>query len=167
VCGFTGFETERAGQMKSVSVTRRAAVGWIAALACGGVFGFEGEREAGDTVEGAVWRMHLTSRARKGLERLAIFRVSDGKIYQKVALKPEVKEEEVGRDEAKGKFGEKTVLNFENLRVFEPGERRGPRGGEKVKGTARINKDEFGKYHGRMVDGDGRHWDLTLTRFKE
>lgn len=151
--------------MTGVRLTRRAAVGLIAAAACGGATGFAEGPEAGDTVEGAMWRMRMTSRARKGLVRGTAFRVSNGQIYQRIEPKPDAEEEVVGRDEAKGKFRETTVLNFENLRVFELGAGRKPP--ERISGTARINKDEFGKYHGRLIDGEGRHWDVSLTRFKE
>ena len=152
--------------MSGASLTRRTVLGLIAAAACGGVSAFQGERAVGDTVEGAMWRMQMTSRARKDTSRFTRFRVSDGAIYQRVEPKKDAAEEVVGKDLRKGKAPGSTVLEFEKLRVFVPGAERGSKG-ELIKGTARIGRDEFGKFHGRLIDGNGHHWDLTLTRFKE
>ena len=134
------------------------------AVDAGTAFGYQGQ--AGDTVEGAIWRIQMTSRARRGKKLGGMFRVSDHVLYQKVEPGPDAEEQVVGKNRpVRSRDGKTTLLDFENLRVREPGER--PKEGEKISGTAKIERDEFGKFHGRLVDGKGLHWDVTLTRFKE
>ena len=134
------------------------------AVDAGTALGTQGE--AGDTVEGAMWRIQMTSRARRGKKLGGIFRVSDHVLYQKVEPGPDAEEQSVGKNRpARDRDGRTTFLDFENLRVREPGER--PKDGEKISGTAKIERDEFGKWHGRLIDGEGLHWNVSLTRFKE
>lgn len=109
-----------------------------------------------NNVKGALWKYEMTPVDGEGA-RKGTFRIQDADIFQR----REKKQQKVGKIEGqagKPKKGDQVQVEFESL-VDDDGTRM------KAKGP--ITFDSFGEVHGRLVDGQGKHWEFKASRFQE
>lgn len=111
----------------------------------------------GGKFEGALWRYTISSVGMKDDVRDGAFRIEGKKIFQPHDGKPT----EVGTINAPKfvpKKGEKIPVTFEKLRS---------KNGNMLALKGEIEFIEFGEVKGRLIDGEGRHWNFRATRFQE
>lgn len=125
-----------------------------------GVLGLVVDRPAagedGDKVEGALWRYTATRVVGKE-EREGVFRINGKEMFQPLEGKPTV----VGTIDA-DKFlpqkGDKIPVTFTKLRS---------KGGQFLALKGKVEFIELGEVKGRLIDGEGGHWNFRATRFQE
>lgn len=126
--------------------------------------------EQDDKVDGAIWKFTMKKTGtRDAAERSGRFRIEGVKLFQRLDPRPlppgtdlrNVKSEVIGKKDPKAAKG-KAILHFEKLRSHT-----GDTIHEPVKGTARLEFDEYGKWHGQFIDADGKHWDFNAERVQE
>jgi hypothetical protein len=143
----------------------------VAAVLAGAVPGRPAFGDDTDKVDGAIWRFSLKRTASRTSEtRIGAFRVYGMDLYQ--PTKPgrvprgadwrKIDSEVVGKKVAQRSSKGKTALSFDKLRTRSDGTIHDP-----MKGKAVLEFDEAGKWHGRFIDSDGRHWDFNAERVQE
>ncbi|MBX3437475.1 MAG: hypothetical protein KF861_08300 [Planctomycetaceae bacterium] len=114
--------------------------------------------QAGDQIEGAVWKFQMKAVDRKGGTRGGQFRVNNGVLYQKESLDNVEWNKVIGRIEPLKKG--KSRLIFEDLQANKDKSAA-------IKGTAILDIDKFGHWTGRMIDSEGAHWHFQCARIQE
>ena len=107
--------------------------------------------------EGALWRYTVSFVGMKDDVREGVFRIDGRKMYQPRGGKPT----EIGIINAPKfvpKKGDKIPVTFEKLRSKD---------GNMLALKGEIEFIELGEVKGRLVDGEGRHWNFRATRFQE
>lgn len=112
--------------------------------------------EDGDKFEGALWRYTATRVVGTDV-REGVFRISGKEMFQPLDGKPTV----VGTIDAEKflpKKGDKIPVTFTKLRS---------KGSQFLALKGKIEFIELGEVKGRLIDGDGAHWNFRATRFQE
>jgi hypothetical protein len=113
------------------------------------------EAQDGDAVEGAIWRFTITRVAGKQ-ERHGRFRILGTEIFQR-----RMGEEDVVVGTIEGKFEpprNEVVVNFTKLQS---------RGAQPIALKGRLKRTDAGVAEGRLVDGNGFHWQFKAERIIE
>lgn len=146
----------------------------VVSVGCGLVMAGEAAAQAGDTVDGAVWRFGLERIGRgPGPGKLrGAYRINNFEMFQRESesfepprkSNPQEWTKKVGGvDRLKGKKGDKTVVwTITDILVFDEDRRS-----QRINGTIRAQLDERGHWSGEFIDGDGRHWKFSTQRIKE
>ena len=110
----------------------------------------------GDAVDGAIWRYKMTRVAGKGIERQGRIRILGTEIFQ---IDKDGSDTLVGT--IAGKFepprGE-VVVTFDKLRA---------RDAQEMSFKGKLKRNAAGQAEGRLVDGDGFHWNFKAERIRE
>ncbi len=122
--------------------------------------GAEASPSEGDKFEGAVWKFTMTPKTR-GLKILkGQFRVSNNRLFQKTMPSSTDFDKLVGTNAPRGK---KTTITFADLRAAD----KNKNWHHGIKGKVLLTMDRFGKWSGRLIDSQGRHWAFGCTRVQE
>ena len=113
--------------------------------------------QAGDMFEGAVWKFTMKPKRPRMEDRRGVFRVNGGNLYQK---------ENHGDTDFKKKIGYKSVVTRSSTTLVFTDLRAG-RKDPGIKGKVVITMDSGGEWSGKMVDGEGVHWEFHCSRFQE
>ncbi len=113
----------------------------------------------GGKFDGAVWRFTLKPKAPKLSELNGAYRVANDVLYQQEKRGDPDYTQVVGRNYPRRN---KTRTVFSELRAVDSQRRV-----HKVEGTAALSFDKRGHWSGEFIDGEGRHWDITVVRVQE
>ena len=146
----------------------RAVVAAFALTLLHSVCGSKVFAQAGDTVDGAVWRFKITPKFPLQEPVFGQYRISNYQIF----IKDDPKDKEFTREVGKATPNRRTKVTtvvFKELRVFEKSEKGSrPRISKAVTaGGAKVKMDEVFEWSGLFIDSEGRHWDFKCSRVKE
>ena len=134
----------------------------------------EAAAQAGDTVDGAVWRFSLNRvgggpgpkklRGACRINKLEMFQRESESPERPKDRKPQEWNRKVGGVEKVKRAGDdsKVVWTITDIRAFD--DERSP---HTLNGTIRASIDKKGHWSGVLIDGDGRHWDFNVQRIQE
>ena len=118
--------------------------------------------QAGNKVDGAIWRFTMTPKFQGAKKMGGKYRVLNNRIYQKADPNADKFSKQVGSNTPKTKK-RKAVLTFTDLRALD--KQKNWHNGIKAKIIIKQKKPGVGV--GTMVDSEGRHWDFRCTRIQE
>jgi len=146
----------------------RLAIAALAPVLMHNVCGSKVFAQAGDTLDGAVWRFKITPKFPRQEAVFGQYRISDYRIFIKDDPKDKEFTREVGKATPHPRTKVTTVV-FKELRVFEKSEDGSrPRVSKAVTaGGAKVKMDEPFEWSGLFIDSEGRHWDFKCSRIKE
>lgn len=114
--------------------------------------------EDGGKVSGAIWKYEMSQVSARGQARTGAFRIDGTDIYQPRDKKPTKIGAIAGKKNQVPKKGDKVTVDFDALRGSDEKEL-------KCKGA--ITWNSLGEVEGRLIDGDGVHWNFKASRVQE
>ena len=155
--------------------------GWavvVAAAACGMLPAREASAQAGNAVDGAVWRIGLDRVGKGRPDKLkGAFRINNYEMFQRESDAPEPPKardpqqwsrrvggvDRVKLDKNKKDGNDSTVVwTITDLVLFDEN-----RVAHRLDGTIKGKIDEAGHWSGRFIDGKGHHWNFKVQRIQE
>jgi len=109
-------------------------------------------------LDGARWRYSMKPVAGRSEPRHGAFRISGDKIFQGMGKQATQVGTIIGKVREKPDPNDKVRVKFTNLRA---------RDGSKVDLSGPVFFQSFGEVTGRLIDGDGKHWNFEASRVQE
>lgn len=122
--------------------------------------------QAGDKVEGAIWRFSMKPKVEKLKPLRGRFRLHNNRIYQKADPNEKEFNKLVGtsiQGPKKKRDAPKAKVTFTDLRAVD----KQLNSHTGIKGTVLMKMEKPGVGTGTLVDSEGRHWDFRCTRIQE
>ncbi|MFZ4731077.1 MAG: hypothetical protein ACOYK7_00895 [Pirellulales bacterium] len=168
--------------MSHVASFTRDTTAVVVLLGCFVLSTREAAAQAGNTVDGAVWRFSLDRiGGGPGPGKLrGACRINDFEMFQRESDSFELPKNRTPSEWArkvgsvkrakglkgmKGRKGDPSpsvVWTITDIRAFDEN-----RQAHRLDGTIRAQIDEKGRWSGTFIDGDGRHWDFSVQRIQE
>jgi hypothetical protein len=166
--------------MSHVASFTRHTTAVVVLLGCFVLSTREAAAQAGNTVDGAVWRFSLDRiGGGPGPGKLrGACRINDFEMFQRESDSFELPKNRApsewsrkvgsvkrakGLKGMKGRKGDPSVVwTITDIQAFDENKQA-----HRLDGTIRAQIDEKGRWSGTFIDGDGRHWDFSVQRIQE